>query len=126
MSSPDVLQVPRPSEGASPSTSTSRSRMVHSKEMSSLSMNTLATTAQSHHLSDPLLRGGERTEQQPSQHSPRPDPSYVFGWFCSLIPFLFSSPDHRRWNIGRGPMCYACEDGVCSRAHFYQLWVSHR
>jgi hypothetical protein len=76
MASLDVPPAPRPSEGASPHSSTSKSRTVHSRQMSSLSMNTLATTSQSHHPSESLLHGGERTEQ-PSQHPPRPDPSYV-------------------------------------------------
>lgn len=78
MSSLDIPPAPRlgPSEGTSPHSSSSRSRTVHSRQMSSLSMNTLATTSQSHQPSDSLLHRGERTGQ-PSGNPPRPEPSYV-------------------------------------------------
>ena len=126
MASLDVPPAPRPSEGASPHSSTSRSRTVHSRQMSSLSVNTPATTSQSHHPSESLLHGGERTEQ-PSQHPPRPDPSYVEcrPRFPLVDNIPFSSLDRRRRTIGRVPMCDAYADGVCSRAYFYLSWVSH-
>ena len=122
MASPDVPPTPRPAEGASPHSSTSRSRTVHSRQMSSLSMNTLTTTSQSHHPAESLLHSRERT-MQPSQHSPRPDPSYVG---CRLRFLLVDIPlDRRRRTTGRVPMCDAYADGVCSRAHSCLSWVSH-
>ncbi len=110
MTSSDITHAPHPSEGASPSSSL-RSRMVHSLQISSLSMNT--TTSQSHHPSEPLLHGGGRTEQT-LQHPPRPDPLYVPSVFCSICwcHLFFSLVDCRWRNIGRWPICDVCANTV--------------
>jgi len=126
MASPDVVhQVPTPrgASGTAASLPPSASRMAHSRQMSLLSMTTLATS-QSHHPSEPLLYGAEHHDAH-SRRPLHPDASYVATW---LTGSFGSIPDvcflgRRTGAIGRVSMCAAGVDGVCLAACCCRSWV---
>jgi hypothetical protein len=75
----DVRQAPRPpiEVAASSPPSSSTSRIAHSRQMSSLSMNTFGTVSQLNQPSEPLLPGGADHHVEPSQRPLHPRASYV-------------------------------------------------
>ena len=126
MASVDPRPSPRPPlEPSSPPPSASR--MAHSRQMSSLSMNTFTSTSQSHHPSEPLLRS---TEAHQGMLSPPLHPAalYVgrpprfFFWFRYQLMISFSS-GLRKGAIGRGLICGVCANGACSGESSCRSWV---